>query len=48
MKTSVFDPKNREWILDGDTIHFAGKTGIGDVMLGLNTAYYISNELKKK
>jgi hypothetical protein len=44
----VRDPYNKKWILTGDTIHFAGKTGIGDVMLGLNTAYYVSNYLKKK
>lgn len=48
MKQQLLDPKGRKWILTGDTIHFAGKTGIGDVMLGLNTAYYVSNTLKKK
>lgn len=46
--TKVLDPTGKEWVLTGDTIHFAGKTGIGDVMLGLNTAYYVSNYLKKK
>jgi len=47
-KTKLKDPEGGDWILTGDTIHFAGKTGIGDVMLGLNTAYYVSNYLKKK
>lgn len=47
-KTAVIDPVGDEWLLTGNTINFAGKTGIGDVMLGLNTAYYISNHLKKK
>lgn len=45
---SLLDPYGKEWILKGNTIHFAGKTGIGDVMLGLNTAYYVSHVLKKK
>jgi hypothetical protein len=47
-KSTILDPLGKEWILTGDTIHFAGKTGIGDVMLGLNTAFYVSNFLKKK
>jgi len=46
--SEIKDPFGKKWILTGDTIHFAGKTGIGDVMLGLNTAYYVSNFLKKK
>ena len=49
MKKSILqDPYGKKWYLHGDTIHFAGKTGIGDVMLGLNTAFYVSNTLKKK
>lgn len=44
----ILDPKGKKWILTGDTIHFAGKTGIGDVMLGLNTAHYCAHKLKKK
>lgn len=47
-KTAITDPVGGEWFLTGNTINFAGKTGIGDVMLGLNTAYYVSNYLKKK
>lgn len=47
-ESRLLDPYGKEWILKGDTIHFAGKTGIGDVMLGLNTAYYVSHTLKKK
>lgn len=48
MITKLTDPKNREWFLTDDTIHFAGRTGLGDVMLGLNTAFYVANFLKKK
>lgn len=46
--SELFDPKGRTWYLKDDTIDFCGKTGIGDVMLGLNTAYYASSQLKKK
>lgn len=42
------DPYGKKWFLHGNTIHFAGKTGIGDVMLGLNTSYYVASRLKKK
>tara|TARA_R110000868_G_scaffold30953_3_gene113855 strand:+ start:5440 stop:5586 length:147 start_codon:yes stop_codon:yes gene_type:complete len=48
MNNNLKDPKGRDWTLIGDTIHFAGKTGIGDVMLGLNTGFYTANTLKKK
>jgi hypothetical protein len=48
IKHTVIDPYKQEWFLTNQTIDFAGKTGIGDVMLGLNTAFYSSNFLKKK
>lgn len=47
-KHPLKDPYGKKWFLHGDTIHFAGKTGIGDVMLGLNTSFYVSHTLKKK
>lgn len=45
MKQRLFDPVGSKWFLFDNTINFAGRTGVGDVMLGLNTAFYVSNYL---
>jgi len=42
------DPNGANWYLFDQTINFAGRSGVGDVMLGLNTAFYCSYVLKKK
>ena len=47
-RDKLHDPNGDVWYLTDNVIHFAGKSGIGDVMLGLNTAFYCAYILKKK
>lgn len=47
MKQRLFDPYGLKWFLYDNTINFAGRTGLGDVMLGLNTAFYVSNYINQ-
>lgn len=47
MKQRLFDPTGSKWFLYDNTINFAGRTGLGDVMLGLNTAFYVSNYINQ-